>query len=374
MVDIVLSFMRAERTGDWIKHIIVIKLMLPLLAASGHNQYVKAILVYVLQMEDLETTHPEVHAMFMAGHHSVWRSDRYWGGLSTDLIIEQCLMRNLKSRGGLTRGRGVTEAQQATWILSAPIICEINGAMQELTNTAYITSEQHKEAYNSRIKRDSEDTNNIYLYMKRRSPFTLPTRLRNIVSGVSADRNVNVEQAKEVGETILKNLEGKVTDNLEFKQSWQLNTFNDGCKSIGATTPKLKPIDLFQRCIMISAKLDLRCSDVMKYELTPYPVSLFEGLHMMNEARKPAFADAIWTLMSEDCVYTVKPEAPAFVLDGGALLYRLKWYIEETFHSIIQRYTTYVMCKYGINDMPTIVFDGYTTSTPKDSIHLRKAG
>ena len=95
MLDIVLTFMRAERTGDWVKHINIIKLMLPYIAASGHNLYVKAILVYVQQMEDLEITHPEVHAMFLAGHHSIWRSDRYWGGLSTDLIIEQCLMRTL---------------------------------------------------------------------------------------------------------------------------------------------------------------------------------------------------------------------------------------------------------------------------------------
>ena len=125
---------------------------------------------------------------------------------------------------------------------------------------------------------------------------------------------------------------------------------------------------------MISAKLDLGCSEVMKYELTPYPVSLFEGLYMMNEARKPAFADSIWTLMSSDSGVSLRPKSPAFVLDGGALLYRIKWYLGETFHSIIQRYATYVESKYKTDEMPTIVFDGYETASPKDSSHLRRTG
>ena len=42
------------------------------------------------------------------GYHVVLRSDAFWAGLSTDLVIEQELMRSVKSVGGLTRGRGMT--------------------------------------------------------------------------------------------------------------------------------------------------------------------------------------------------------------------------------------------------------------------------
>ena len=95
-------------------------------------------------------------------------------------------MKNLKSRGGLTRGRGVTEAQRATWILSAPVVSEMNSAMQELTKQEYVTSEQHKEAYSSRMKRDAKDNITLYEFMKDRRPFTLPYYLTNITTGVSA--------------------------------------------------------------------------------------------------------------------------------------------------------------------------------------------
>jgi len=55
-------------------------------------------------MLDLQTKHPEVYKSFQDGLHVVGRSDRYWGGLSTDLAIEQVLMRSMKTSGGLTRG------------------------------------------------------------------------------------------------------------------------------------------------------------------------------------------------------------------------------------------------------------------------------
>ena len=41
-------------------------------------------------------------------------------------------MRNLKTSGGLTRGRGMTENQRLLWLLSMPSCAEINFTMQEL--------------------------------------------------------------------------------------------------------------------------------------------------------------------------------------------------------------------------------------------------
>ena len=41
--------------------------------------------------------------MFNDAYHTALQSDRFWAGLLTDLIIEQNMMRSLKSRAGLTR-------------------------------------------------------------------------------------------------------------------------------------------------------------------------------------------------------------------------------------------------------------------------------
>ena len=51
-------------------------------------------------------------------HFTVRRSDRNWAGLWTDLTIEQVLMKSIKSRGGLARGRGMSEETRLLWIRS----------------------------------------------------------------------------------------------------------------------------------------------------------------------------------------------------------------------------------------------------------------
>ena len=131
---------------------------LPYFAAAGHNLYTKSAYLYLQKMTELKEDHPHVYKNFMEGSHVIRRTDRYWAGLSSDLIIKQVLMRSLKTSGGLNDGRGMTENQSLVWLLSMPSCAEINSAMQELTGTGYETSEQHKELYSSRKKRDIDDT------------------------------------------------------------------------------------------------------------------------------------------------------------------------------------------------------------------------
>ena len=67
--------------------------MLPYLAASGHNHYSKSAWVYLQWMSQLEKQHPDIYRQFQEGLHVVRRSDCLWASLSTDLVIEQVLMR-----------------------------------------------------------------------------------------------------------------------------------------------------------------------------------------------------------------------------------------------------------------------------------------
>ena len=86
-IDFVKDFIQAERTGNWLKHLHTTSEMLNLLAATGHNNYVKSARLYLQIMNDLQKTHPSLHELFLNDYHTVRRSDRYWAGLSTDLVI-----------------------------------------------------------------------------------------------------------------------------------------------------------------------------------------------------------------------------------------------------------------------------------------------
>ena len=88
-------------------------------------------------MSKLNHTHPDVYEAFQSGLHPVRRSDREWAGLWTDLVIEQELMRSLKTSGGLTRGSGMSELQRAIWVMSRPACAQVNMTMQHLTGVHY---------------------------------------------------------------------------------------------------------------------------------------------------------------------------------------------------------------------------------------------
>ena len=60
-------------------------------------------------------------------------------------MIEQCAMRSIKSRGGLTRVRGMTDTVRLTWIHSMHTCADVHNSMTEPTNLKHKTSEQHKE-------------------------------------------------------------------------------------------------------------------------------------------------------------------------------------------------------------------------------------
>ena len=114
--------------------------MLPYFVASGHNLYTKCTRTYLQEMKKLQKDESPVYTAFKNGFHVIRRSDRFWAGLSSDLVIESVLMRSLKATGGLTRGRGMSETQRLVWLLSMPITAEVNIAMEQLTEVDYTTS------------------------------------------------------------------------------------------------------------------------------------------------------------------------------------------------------------------------------------------
>ena len=160
-IDIIKQFLTAERTGNWMLHLESITDMLNLFAATGHNNYAKCARLYVQMMKDLPTTHPWLFDMFMTqGVHSVRRSDRYWAGLSTDLLIEQTMMRSLKSQGGITRGSGFEESVRVVWVLTMHHCASVHLVMSSLTGLQAV-NQQHVDIGISRATRDCGDLQKI---------------------------------------------------------------------------------------------------------------------------------------------------------------------------------------------------------------------
>ena len=114
-------------------------------------------------MKGLENKNPSLF-------HVIRRSNQYWAGLGCDLVIEQTLMRSLKTAGGLMRGSSMSEHQRVLWTMSAPVASEYSDMMQDSTHQNLVTNEQHKEASVSRTKRDRKDLQKIVDKLQAFSP------------------------------------------------------------------------------------------------------------------------------------------------------------------------------------------------------------
>lgn len=374
MIKILKQFIKAERTGDWNLHLASVRQMLPYFAASGHNLYAKSAYLYLQKMDELQNTHPEVYNSFQNGLHVIRRSDRYWAGLSPDLVIEQVLMRSVKASGGLTRGRGMSEIQRTVWVLSMPARAEVNFAMQDLTGVRYQTSEQHRENSQARQQRDIKDTAEILNIFTLHDPFGSDSTLHNIISGVVAGEEVNVDEAKSTGNVIIKSLTGKSVHDFVFKKSNQSITM--GSKT-GVSTKEdnfqVDPQHLFQRLCLVASTISLDDQkSYFEYELSNHPTSLFDDSGLPREANKPALANEMWSQSKQEEVVSEIPDGAQYVIDGGALLQRIPWQRNALIEDICDSYAKYVISRYG---RACIIFDGYDDGPSiKDATHRRRAG
>ena len=92
-VETLKLFIRVERSGNWLLHLVAVTRMLNLFDATGHINYAKSARLYLQLMLELPKDFPWLHEMFSnQGFHAVRRSSRYWAGLWADLGIEQVMM------------------------------------------------------------------------------------------------------------------------------------------------------------------------------------------------------------------------------------------------------------------------------------------
>ena len=144
----------------------------------------------------------------MKSHHI--RIYRRCYSLSSDLVIEQTLMRRVKTSSGLPRGRGIDELQVSIRLLTTPVTAEINRAMQEFTCVNYQISHQQKDLSLCRIQRNCQDAIEFLKFqiefLKECDPLDINTVLINLNSDEVADESVNVFQTQAIGGSLIQHL------------------------------------------------------------------------------------------------------------------------------------------------------------------------
>ena len=311
-------------------------------------------------MLELSTDYPWVYTQFATnGFHTVRRSEKFWAGLWTDLIIEQVLMRAVKSRGGLTRGRGVSESVRVMWVNSMHRCASVHNAMCNLTGLQHRTSEQHIELGKSRIKRDNKDLKKIMNWFEIHNPFDAnESLLRSLSTGltVSHTMDVSCDEAEKVGYDIQSNLDGVCLEDAKIKRKDKVTTLDSlrpGVKS-DKTTVHIDPNILFTRLtVIVQSEDDIDAQ--FFYELTPEPTTLFKD-GFMRKSSKSVLRNSFLTKVFP----AVTTDADVCVIDGGALLHKVIWLPKSTYGDVVEQYVNFVKIRYGGKYTTIcIVFDGY---------------
>ena len=111
-------------------------------------------------------------------------------GLPSDLVIEQVLLRSIKTTEELTCGGGFTDVQKT----------EVNQAMQSFAGTRFKTSEQHKKEMFPSLRRDHSDALKIVTYLVDRNPIDSSNVFMNKSTGEVLSGTINVQSAKDISE------------------------------------------------------------------------------------------------------------------------------------------------------------------------------
>ena len=106
MVDILRRCIKSESTRNWSLQLQSVYDMLPYFAAAGHRLYAKSGYIYLHMSREFQNTHPNIYKKYQNGFHCVRGRD------PPICMNEQVLMLTVKTSGGLTRDKGLSETQR----------------------------------------------------------------------------------------------------------------------------------------------------------------------------------------------------------------------------------------------------------------------
>ena len=155
--------------------------------------------------------------------------------------------------------------------------------MQDFTDTVFTRSEQHKEAMPSRIERDRTDMAKLATKLKKHSPFSEGKALQNIITGINADTDVNVQDLFGAGKETVTHMEGQAIFSYTYKQKAKVKTLA-ASRTINITEDQtIDPALLFQRFLVVSQSGELGLDEVLHYELSTHLPRLFEANNVLRK-------------------------------------------------------------------------------------------
>ncbi|KAJ8671125.1 hypothetical protein QAD02_002384 [Eretmocerus hayati] len=330
---LILQSVEAERLGNWRLHLQTVKKMLPIFHAAGHIAYAKSAQVYLQDMANLELSmDPDEFEQFVQGVFTVHRTDKAWSGVWTDMIIEQTLNRFFGM--DLKYGRG------------------------NMWGVASASSDQHTDLKVGRVERDHTDLAKFKFWLEQHKPFESKEPLIALSSGIIEDSSINCHQAFEMGQKSMDTMVGKNAGNVKLSMIYKVKPLSLAVNGMHISNDQSKSINvriLFQRLSIIFKGDAEKTKEALRYELSPFPLRLFDEHGLMpKNTKSDLYKLCITHLSSPEFLSSLR-----YVIDGGWLLHQVVWPHGKTYCEVMQIYANYIRKRFGNNAI--VVFDGYNS-------------
>ncbi|GBM52909.1 hypothetical protein AVEN_197215-1 [Araneus ventricosus] len=175
--------------------------------------------IYISNMLHLENLiDPSVFRRFIQGFFTVRRSAKFSCRISSDMIIEQSLMKSMQTDGGISRGRSTQKSVISKWVHSIHATNTVCEGLEDLANVKMNTTDKYVDASDSRVKRDIEDIKKLLEWFLLHDPFPVVEKIISIASGVVGDEKINCHNALKVGIMSMTKMFVQTFNNIKLKR------------------------------------------------------------------------------------------------------------------------------------------------------------
>ncbi|KAK3097137.1 hypothetical protein FSP39_006702 [Pinctada imbricata] len=314
-IQVMLSFIRAEREGTWSLHLKAVADMIPYFFVTNRTNYCRWTPVYLLDMISLPD---EVRTSFNEGKFAIRQIPGFFNGIWSDMATEKTVIKDMKGVGGIV---GMTQNKSALlrWSMTKHTPAAYSRSLQDRTSCGVQSSQvPHQEVSPASMKRDEEHVQQLLMHFEQNmtDPFEVekhPPCLLNVSSGMLA--------SKEVQESLLTALNQGYAMLVDFLQrSFDSNTSGSfykpipksklksfatmSCKARSDTTKgsagHVNPEILFRRALLLShVRPDVSLETVLSYPVGPVPISLFHEDGSIRKTNKSELATQLETLVKK---------------------------------------------------------------------------
>lgn len=182
--------------------------------------------------------------------------------------------------------RGATDSVVLKWIKGLMFTKDVIESLEEFCDIEFSKTHKHVDSRDARVRRDTKDVLALQQFLLDKNPFEDVVHFQNIVTGLVGSDNINCYDALTVGIDTSKKINGlNFTEIKLSKRDKIIPLIGVSSKlKIGDKYVPVDPLLLFQRlCVM--KKTDEELETYTKYELAPYPLSLFDEVDMRKSTK-----------------------------------------------------------------------------------------